>query len=308
MYRGENKSIFWSKAFNTARKIFIYTVLCILSVLCLFTIYILVINSTRDHTSVFKYGFSALPSKYFGANMYSMFSTKVDPNAVRKSFYDTYNASFLKSMGNSAFVAICSTFCCVYFSTVVAYGIHMYRFKLRNAAFTFILVIMMIPTQVSTTGFIAMCYKLKWIDHFFPLIIPTIASPVTFFYIKQYMESVLPFEMVEAARVDGAGEIRIFHQIVLPVLKPALAVQIIFAFVASWNNYFVPQLVLSGPNGASKKTLPMLIATLQTAKDGTKDFGLIYCAIFLAVVPLAAVYFIFSRYIMKGLTLGAVKG
>ena len=301
MYRGENRSVFWSKAYMTARKIFVYTVLCLLTFLCLFTIYVLIVNSTRDNISIRK-GFSAVPSVHFGTNMYKVFFS-VDG---KTSFLSRYNTNFLRAMANSAIVALGATVCCVYFSTVIAYGIHMYRFKLRNAAFTFILVVMMIPTQVSTTGFIAMCYKLKWIDHFFPLIIPSIAAPVTFFYIKQYMESVLPFEMVEAARVDGAGEIRIFHQIVLPVMKPALAVQAIFAFVASWNNYFIPQLVLV--QDADKKTLPIVISQLYSASNGALDFGLIYMAIFLAIVPLAIVYFALSRFIMKGLTLGAVKG
>ena len=301
MYRGENKSVFWSKAYMVGRKILVYTVLVALSFLCLFTVYVLLINATRANGQI-KSGFSAIPSVHFGTNVYKVFFSV----AQGTSFKGRYNTSFLQAMGNSAFVAIASTFCCVYFSTVIAYGIHMYRFKLRNAAFTFILIVMMIPTQVSTTGFISMCYQLKWIDHFFPLIIPSIASPVTFFYIKQYMESVLPFEMVEAARVDGAGEIRTFHEIVLPVMKPALAVQAIFAFVASWNNYFIPQLVLV--KDASKKTLPIVISTLYSASNGALDYGLIYTAIFLAIVPLTIVYFFLSRFILKGLTLGAVKG
>ncbi len=301
MYRGENKGIFWSKTYMLTRKIFVYTILILLSFLCLFTLYVLIINSSRSSARI-RLGFSAIPGGNFINNLRKVFFDV----GGGVSFISRYNTNFLQAMGNSAFVAICATACSVYFSTVIAYGIHMYRFKLRNAAFTFILVVMMIPTQVSTTGFISMCYKLNWIDHFFPLILPSIAAPVTFFYIKQYMESVLPFEMVEAARVDGAGELRIFHQIVLPVMKPALAVQIIFAFVASWNNYFIPQLVLV--TDSSKKTLPIVISTLYSASNGALDFGLIYMAIFLAIVPLAIVYFVFSRYIMKGLTLGAVKG
>ena len=299
MYRGENKGILWSKIYMTGRKVLVYTVLVLLSLLCLFTVYILLINSTRSHVGLLK-GFQAWPGTSFGRNFKNIFFS-----AGEKSFEQIYKTSFLIGMRNSFIVAILNTFCCVYFSTVVAYGIHMYRFKLRNAAFTFILVIMMIPTQVSTAGFITMCYQFKWVNHFFPLILPSIAAPVTFFYIKQYMESVLPFEMVEAARVDGAGELRIFHQIILPVMKPALAVQIIFAFVASWNNYFLPQLVLTN---AKVKTLPIVVASLRSATNADIDYGMIYTVIFLAIVPLVIVYFIFSRFIMKGLTLGAVKG
>ena len=297
MYRGENKSLFWSKFYMTARKVLVYTVLTLLSILCLFTIYILVVYSSREHSSIQR-GFNGWFEGHWGENFKNIF--------FNTTFKARYQTNFLIAMRNSFIVALGATFCSVYFSTLTAYGIHMYRFKLRNGAFTFILMIMMIPTQVSTTGFLAMIYNLKWYDHFFPLILPAVASPVTFFYIKQYMESVLPFEMVEAARVDGAGEIRIFHQIVLPVLKPALAVQIIFAFVGSWNNYFLPQLVLV--RDTSKRTLPIVVASLWSASNGTKDMGMIYMTIFLAIVPLVIVYFAFSRFIMKGLTLGAVKG
>ena len=299
MYRDENRNIFWSKFFMKARTVFIYFVLIFLSILCLFTLYILIINSTRSHAALQR-GFSPLFGTSAGHNYALVFA-----KTGEKSVGSVLNVKTLTVLKNSFIIAFFATLCSVYFSTIVAYGIHMYRFKLRNAAFTFILAIMMIPTQVSTTGFMSICYDNGWINNFLMLIIPSIAAPVTFFYIKQYMESVLPFEMVEAARVDGAGEIRIFHQIVLPVMKPALAVQIIFAFVTSWNNYFVPQLILTK---SSKSTVPMMIAKLYSASDGKKDYGMINAVLVISVMPLIVIYFIFSRYIMKGLTLGAVKG
>ncbi|MBP5445657.1 MAG: carbohydrate ABC transporter permease [Acholeplasmatales bacterium] len=300
MYRDENRNIFWSKFFMKARTVFIYFVLIVLSLLCIFTLYVLVINSTRDHFALQR-GFNPAIGTHIAHN-YSLVFAKSGKGAAGPML--NIDSAFIV-LKNSFIIALFATFCSVYFSTIVAYGIHMYRFKLRNAAFTFILVIMMIPTQVSTTGFVSICYQNGWINNFLLLIIPSIASPVTFFYIKQYMESVLPFEMVEAARVDGAGEIRIFHQIVLPVMKPALAVQIIFAFVTSWNNYFVPQLLLTG---SENTTVPIMIHKLYSASDGSKDFGVINAVMVISVLPLIVVYFIFSRYIMKGLTLGAVKG
>ncbi len=300
MYKGENKTIFWSKFYMITRKTLVYSVLIALSILCLFTLYILIANSTRSHATLINPVKGAQP--LFGRSFAKNFGGVWTSNFQLKYGGGT---SLIRAMANSLIIAVGATVCCVYFSTVTAYAIHMYRFKLRNAAFTFILVIMMIPTQVSTTGLIRMIYDLRWNNHFFPLILPSIAAPVTFFYIKQYMESVLPFEMVEAARVDGAGELRIFHQIVLPVMKPALAVQVIFAFVASWNNYFIPQLILQSPD---RRTLPIVIAGLYSASDGAKDYGLIYMAIFISIIPLTIVYFAFSRFIMKGLTLGAVKG
>lgn len=299
MYKDENRHIFWSKFFMRARTVLVYTVLVLLAILCLFTMYLLIINSTRSNDAI-RRGFSPLPGGSIAHNFGLLFDNKNPDGAP-----STYNVNLLQAMGNSLFVAIGATICSVYFSTVVAYGIHLYKFKLRNAAFTFILVVMMIPTQVSTAGFVRICYQFKWINHFFPLIIPSVASPVTFFYIKQYMESVLPYEMVEAARVDGAGEIRIFHQIVLPVMKPALAVQIIFAFVGSWNNYFLPQLILTKGN---KATFPLVIAKMYSGSNKSLDYGMINACLFLAVIPLTVVYFFFSRFILKGLTLGAVKG
>ena len=299
MYKDENRNIFWSKFYMRARVVLVYTVLVLLSMLCLFTMYLLIINSTRSNNSI-RQGFSALPGGSIAHN-FGMLFDNTNPDGAPS----TYNVNLLQAMGNSLLIAVGSTFCSVYFSTVVAYGIHMYRFKLRNAAFTFILIIMMIPTQVSSAGFVRICYQFKWVNHFFPLIIPSIASPVTFFYIKQYMESVLPFEMVEAARVDGAGEIRTFHQIVLPVMKPALAVQIIFAFVGSWNNYFFPKLILTKGN---KATMPIVISKMYSGSNKALDYGMINACLFLAVIPLTIVYFVFSRYILKGLTLGAVKG
>lgn len=303
MYKDENRNIFWSKFYMTARIVLIYVVLIALAFVCLFTMYVMVLNALRSNSSLMK-GFSFRTGSFstIAHNFHLAFVTKTTD---KYACVNMLNVSLIKAFGNTILFAALSTFCTVYFSCVVAYGIHMYQFKLRNAAFTFILMIMMIPGQVSSTGFVSMCYEYGWNNYYFPLIIPSMAAPVTFFYVKQYMESVLPYEMVEAARVDGAGEIRIFHQIVLPVLKPALAVQVIFAFVGSWNNYFMPQLLIADAN---KTTMPLLISKLYSASNGSKDLGMINAVIFVGVVPLIVVYFIFSKFIIKGLTLGSVKG
>ena len=153
MYRGENKTIFWSKTYMIARKTFVYSVLIALSFLCLFTMYILVANATRAHETLIDPVKGAQP--LFGRSFAKNFS-----GIWTSNFQVRYGGgtSLLRAMGNSLIVAVGATVCCVYFSTVTAYAIHMYRFKLRNAAFTFILIIMMIPTQVSTAGFIKMIY------------------------------------------------------------------------------------------------------------------------------------------------------
>ena len=132
----------------------------------------------------------------------------------------------------------------MYFSALTAYGIYAYNFKFKKAAFAIILLIMTMPTQVSALGFLQLITKMGLKNSFIPLILPSIAAPTVFFFMKQYLDASLPMEIVEAARIDGAGEFYTFNKIVLPIMKPALAVQAIFSFVASWNNYFIPALVL----------------------------------------------------------------
>lgn len=267
-----------------------YIVLILLSILCLFSFYVLVINTTRSHPDIQK-GFSLLPGRSFLNNL--------------KNLLKDANLPVLSGMFNSLVVAGGSALLSVYFSALTAYAIHAYNFRFKNLAFTIIMVIMMVPTQVSALGFVDQMSKMRLMNSFIPLIVPSIASPVVFFFIKQYMDSVLPIELVEAARIDGAHEFRIFNQIVLPLMKPAIAVQAIFTFVSSWNNYFIPSLII---NRDSKKTLPILIAQLRSADFLKFDMGKVYMMLGCAILPVIIVYLCLSKFIVRGVTLGGVKG
>ena len=271
-------------------RVVVYAVLIFLSFLCLFCFYMLIINSTRSNAEL-QAGFSALPRGHFAENL--------------KNAWNDASINIPRGMMNSFFIAACSAVLKTYFSALTAYGIHVYDFKLKKAAFLFIMAVMMIPPQVSAVGFIQLMYKLKLTNNYLPLILPGIAAPVVFFYMKQYMESVLPLEIVESARIDGAGEFRIFNQIVLPVLKPAIAVQMIFSFVESWNNYFIPALLL---DKAEMKTVPIMIAQLRSADYSKFDMGKVYMFILLAILPVLVVYLFLSKFIIKGVTAGSVKG
>ncbi|HCS67689.1 MAG TPA: sugar ABC transporter permease [Oribacterium sp.] len=271
------------------RRAISYIVLILLSILCLIWFYILFINATRSHSELTR-GFTPIPSHYLITNWINLIHGTLP---------------VVRGMLNSFFVAACSAVLCTYFSTMTAYAIHAYNFKLKKFMFTFILMIMMIPTQVTALGFIQFMTKLKLMDSFIPLILPSIAAPVTFFYMKQYMDSVLPMSLIEAARIDGAGEFRIFNTIVLPLMKPAIAVQAIFTFVTSWNNYFQPALIL---HTDTKKTLPILIAQLRSADFLKFDMGQVYVMIAFSIFPVIIVYLILSKYIVGGVTMGGVKG
>ena len=272
-----------------ARRILAYIVLGILSFMCLFFFYILIINATRSHADLQK-GFAALPGKFFIENLKSVANDGTFP--------------MFKGIVNSLIVSGSSAAICTYFSALTAYGLYTYDFKLRNAAFTFIMAILVMPTQVTAMGFLRLITKLGMYDTLWPLIIPSIASPAVFYFMYSYLQSSLPLSLVEAARIDGSGEIRTFNSIVLPIMKPAIAVQAIFSFVGSWNNYFVPALIIQSKN---KSTVPILIATLRGADYMNFDMGKIYMMITVAIVPIIIVYLLLSKFIIAGVTLGGVK-
>ena len=254
-----------------ARRLIAYIVLIIVSILCLFWFYVLFINATRSNGEL-QSGFTLVPSSHLWENW---------------------------------IVSSLSAVLSVYFSTMTAYAIHAYDFKLKKYIYPFILMIMMIPTQVTALGFIKLVSNMNLEDSFIPLIVPTIAAPVTFFYMKQYMESTLPLSLIEAARIDGSGEFRTFNAIVMPLMKPAIAVQMIFTFVSSWNNYFTPALIL---HDDKKKTLPILIAQLRAADWLKFDMGQVYVMIAFSIFPVIIVYLILSKHIVQGVALGSVKG
>ena len=272
-----------------ARRILAYVVLAIISFFCLFWFYMLFINSTRSNGEL-QSGFTALPSSHLIENWKNLAAGTLP---------------VWSGMINSLIVSSCSAVLCTYFSTMTAYAIHAYDFKLKRYIYPFILMIMMIPTQVTALGIVKLVAGMGLEDSFIPLIVPSVAAPVTFFYMKQYMESTLPLSLIEAARIDGSGEFRTFNTVVLPLMKPAIAVQAIFTFVSQWNNYFIPALVL---HSDKKKTLPILIAQLRSADWLKFDMGQVYVMIAFSIFPVIIVYLILSKHIVQGIALGGVKG
>jgi multiple sugar transport system permease protein len=214
------------------------------------------------------------------------------------------NIPVLSGIKNSLIVSVCSAGLATYFSALTAYGLYAYEFKLKKPAFIFIMLILVMPTQVSALGFIQLITKMNLMNTLIPLYLPSIAAPSVFYFMHSYIQSSLPMELVEAARIDGCGEFKIFNSIVLPIMKPAIAVQAIFTFVQSWNNYFIPALVISSNN---KKTLPILIASLRSADFLKFDMGKVYMLITIAIVPIIIVYILLSKYIVAGVALGGVK-
>ena len=280
------------KGYSTV-KLVRYIVCIILCFLSIFPFYVLIINSTLPSSKIVT-GIKLLPGSNFMKNLKLLLDSGAKTSGV----------NVFQAMFHSLLITVPATALQIYFGSLTAYAVQAYRFKGRNFMWGFIYAIMMIPTQVSVVGFMKVCNITHLYGTFWPLILPAIAAPTTVYFMKQYMETGLSLEIIEAARIDGSGEFRTFNTIVIPLLKPAMATQAIFGFVASWNNLYIPSLVLGTER--EKMTMPMFVSALK-ANDKDRDWGQIYCGLFVTVLPILVMYFFLSKYIIAGVALGGVK-
>jgi multiple sugar transport system permease protein len=273
---------------NPVVKFFIYFVCIILAVLSIFPFVVMFINSTRSTFEIQQHAVSLIPSSHLLEN-WKVFNGK--------SFNPT--TGFL----NSLIVAVGATALTVYFSTLTAYALVAYSWKLRGAMFTFILCVMMIPSQVTAIGFYQFMYRIHLTNNLLALILPAIYAPSSVFFFRQFMLASLPLELLDSARIDGSREFHTFNHIAMPIMKPAMATQGIFTFVYTWNNLFMPSILLTRDN---MKTMPVMVSMLKGDIYKT-EYGAIYLGLTLTVLPLFIVYFTLSKYIIAGVALGGVK-
>lgn len=271
-----------------AYKFMIYIVCGFLVLLSIAPFWIMFINATRNTFEIQQSAIAFFPSDALFDNLKIL---------VGKSFNP------IKGFTNSMIISGGVTICTVYFSSLTAYALVVYNWRFRQPFFTFIMVIMMIPAQVTSIGFYQFMYSIHMTNNFLPLILPAIAAPTTVFFMRQYLLATLSIDIVNSARIDGAGEFHIFNRIILPIMKPAIATQAIFAFVGSWNNLFMPLILLTD---SDKYTMPIMVSLLRGDIYKT-EFGTIYLGLSLTVLPLFIVYFMLSKYIIAGVALGGVK-
>ena len=284
-----------SRTALTVRRVIAYVVLILLVIISLLPFYLLIINATRGKVQT---GLQFYPGKALGGNFKTLLS---------ENYKQTYG-DFFRSFANSLIIAAFTTVLSVYFSALTAYAIHVYDFKLKKIAHTFILIVMMVPTQASAICLYRMLKNMNLLDSYIPLIVPAVAAPAVYFFMIQYMASSLPLEIVEAARIDGCGEFRTFNTIVTPILKPAFAVQGIFTFVSSWNNLFMPQMII---DTAEKKTIPLILQIMRAniqSNPMAANAGVMNLFMVLAILPVVVIYLILSKNIISGVALGSVKG
>lgn len=271
-----------------ALKTVIYIVCIFLAVLSILPFWIMFMNATRGTYEIQQHAISLLPSKYLMSNFHVLLGKSFNP---------------IKGFINSMIISGGATVCATYFSSLTAYALVVYNWKMRQPFFTFIMAVMMIPAQVTSIGFYQFMYRIHMTNNFLPLILPAIASPAMVFFMRQYLLPTLSIDIVDCARIDGAGELHIFNKIVLPIMKPAIATQAIFSFVASWNNLFMPLILLTDND---KYTMPIMVSLLRGDIYKT-EYGSVYLGLSLTVLPLFVIYFVLSKYIIAGVALGSIK-
>lgn len=269
------------------KKAFIYVCLIVLAALCLLPFLLMMVNATRSGVEI-THSFTFIPGNHLKENWDALFEY----------------VNLFRGLWNSLKVAIPATLLTAYFSAITGFAMAIYKFKGNKLLFKIIVVFMMIPAQLSLIGFYNLCQKLRLIDSYIPLIVPAIAAPGIVFFLRQYVQSTLSKSLLEAARIDGASEIHIFHKIVLPIMVPGIATMSIGSFIGNWNGYLVPLILLNSPD---KMTLPVMITTLNAATNLQKNQGAIYLGIAISVIPILIVFCFCSKYIISSISAGSVK-
>jgi len=283
----------------TLARIGVYLLMAVLTVLCVIPLYIMVVNATRSNNEIFS-GLTLIPGDQMIENIKTLILGKIiDPVLGTRKDGLNIPQGFL----NSSIIAGLATFLAGYFSALTAYGFALYTFRGKNLLWGIIMTVIMLPPTVGLIGYYKLVAGLGLLDSYVPLIIPAIASPFAVFFLRQYLSNALPLSLVEAARIDGAKELSIFHRIALPLIMPGIATISILGFLGNWNSYLNPLIVLSNKD---LFTMPLLIQQLNTSLYN-RDFGAMYMGITLSVVPILVMFSVFSKYLIEGITAGGVK-
>jgi len=271
---------------NKHKKIGSYLFLIILSFICIIPFYVMIINATHASEDIVT-NFLLLPGKNIINNYHNMMGV-MNP---------------WKMLLNSLYITVPSTVLTAYIGALTAYGFSVYRFKGDKILFWIVLSTMMIPEQMLIIGIFHVFRIVGITNSFIPIIFPQVAKAATVFWLKGYLDQVLDKALLEAARVEGMGEFRIFHVIGLPLMKPGIATISIFNFVTVWNNFIMPLSMLSNPK---KYPISMGIAIMRRLEP--LDLGAVYVMLVISVIPILLIYMLFSKYIIGDVTTGAVKG
>lgn len=275
------------RGFGLVSSILMYTVLTIVALLTIFPFYWMIIASTHRSATILTIPPPMLPGDSLLVNYNELLA----------------GLPFFRSMFNSVFVGLVTTVLVLFFCSLGGYAFAKFRFPGRDKLFAFMLATMMIPSILGIIPSFMLMRWLGWLDTYLPLIVPGVANAFGIFWMRQYIAGAIPTDLMDAARIDGAHEFRIYWNIVLPVVTPALAALAIFTFMGKWNEFFWPLIILTDPN---KYTLPVALATLQNLYG--QEIGVQMLGATMAILPVMIVFLLSARRFMAGLTAGAIKG
>lgn len=279
-------------------KVLIYLLLITLVILCIVPFYLMIVNATRSNAEINR-GPTFIPGSNLVENWKTLTLGRLDPESGLRAG----GLNIMRGFWNSFYVAVTATVLAGYFSALTAYGFTMYNFRGKKILFAVLLSVIMLPPVITLIGIFKLMVGLGLYNSHWALILPAIASPYTVFFLRGYIGSAFNKSLLEAARMDGATELGIFHRIAMPLIFPGIATMSIFGFLAQWNNYLMPLILL---NKQTKYTLPLVIQQLNTTTYN-RDLGALYTGVAVSVVPIIIAFAIFSRYLIDGISFGAVK-
>lgn len=243
--------------------------------------------ATHSRTEIF----SLPPPLFFGDDFAANFAILTD------------KLPFWRNLGWSLYVALASTLLTLLFCSMGGYAFAMFEFRHKNALFALVMATMLLPSFMNMIPTFMIMDLLGWIDQPRALYIPGAASAFGIFLMRQYIASAINRDLLDAARIDGATEFRIYWSVALPLIRPALATLALLTFIGQWNNFLGPLVIL---RSRTTFTLPLALRSLQGLIN--TDWGVVILGTALAVVPLLVLFFFASRQVIEGLTAGAVKG
>jgi ABC-type glycerol-3-phosphate transport system permease component len=275
-----------------------YVLLGALTLYFVFPFYTMFVASFMHKTALNSIVPHLWPDPFILDNYRGLFTGQIGENI-------TLTTTFLRALFNSVAVAVGQTIPAVFFASLVGFVFAKRRFPGRNALFIFVLITMMLPYQSTIVPFFLLISRLGWINTFWPLWLPWWAPAFGVFLMRQIIEATIPDELVDAAAIDGASLFGMYWRVVLPLIKPALAVFGILNFMNAWNDYIYSNLVMSNE---TMYTAPLLLALFKGGDlTSVPEYGFMAAGSVIATIPLIIVFVAFQRWLISGIMSGALK-
>ena len=269
------------------RKVLLLVLLIALALLTFFPFYWMLVLATHSRDTIF----SAPPPLWLGDDLARNYSALME------------TLPFWRNIWNSVYIAVVATVTTVFFCSLGGFGFSMYDFRWKNGLFTVVLVSLMIPQLLNIIPYYLIIDFLDWLNTPRAIWFPGMANAFGIFLMRQYIASTIPKDLLDASRIDGASEFRIYWSIVLPLVRPGLATLALLTFISQWNNFLGPLVIL---RGREVFTVPLALRSLQGLVN--TDWGAVILGTALAVLPLLIIFVFASRQVIEGLVAGSVKG